>query len=72
MENDKQKTPNNKEEYTSSQDPSAQNTEDHEEEGGRDYSGNIQGGQGGKSSDGDENSTHDQGSEESNAGRLDS
>jgi hypothetical protein len=72
MENNQHNPSNPEEEYTSSKDPSAKNTENHEEEGGKDYSGNIQGGQGGKSTDGDENTTHDQGKEESNAGREDS
>lgn len=72
MENNKQHTPNTEQEYISSQDPSTINTENHEEEGGKDYAQRVQGGQGAKSSDSGQNTTHDQGKEESIAGREDS
>jgi hypothetical protein len=72
MENDPQNNATPDPEYTSSQDPTAENTETHEEEGGRDYTASSQGGQGAKSTDDDENSTHDQRNEESIAGREDS
>lgn len=72
MENQNQQNPGDDQEFISSQDPAEINTEDHEEEGGNDYSQHGQGGQGAKSTDGNENSTHDQGNEESIAGREDS
>ena len=72
MKNEQQQNPGGDQEKIISQDPAEINTIDHEEEGGTDYSEHGQGGQGGKSTDGDENSSHDQGLEESNAGRLDS
>ena len=72
MENSPQNNPHPDPEYTSSQDPTAENTEQHEEEGGNDYAERGQGGQGAKSTDEAENSTHDQGNEESISGREDS
>jgi hypothetical protein len=72
MENNEQNAPDKDKTFISSQDPSGQNTETHEEEGGTDYAEHGQGGQGAKSTDGDENSSHDQGNEESIAGREDS
>ena len=72
MKTDEQNAPNKDQEIISSQDSSAQNTKTHEEEGGNDYSQHGQGGQGAKSTDGDTNSAHDQGTEESIAGREDS
>ncbi|PSR56199.1 hypothetical protein AHMF7605_23180 [Adhaeribacter arboris] len=72
MENKEQKSPDNEKEIVSAPDQQNINTPNHEEEGGTDYSQHGQGGQGAKSTDGDENSSHDQGNEESIAGREDS
>ncbi len=72
MENNEQNAADSEDTFISSQDRSGQNTETHEEEGGTDYAEHGQGGQGAKSTDGDENSSHDQGTEESIAGREDS
>ncbi|MDQ4139158.1 MAG: hypothetical protein M3142_01410 [Bacteroidota bacterium] len=72
MEKKDQNSPDNENEIVSAPDQQNINTENHEEEGGRDYSQQGQGGQGAKSSDSDQNSSHDQGNEESIAGREDS
>jgi len=72
MENNEQQSPDNENEIVSAPDQQNINTQDHEEEGGTDYSQHGQGGQGAKSTDGDQNSSHDQGTEESIAGREDS
>ncbi|QMU29839.1 hypothetical protein [Adhaeribacter radiodurans] len=72
MENKEQKSSDNDQEIIAAPDQQNINTKNHEEEGGNDYSQHGQGGQGAKSTDSDQNSTHDKGNEESIAGREDS